>query len=72
MFVTEQGVSSCGHPLWVMEAVPRGDPILALQLGGLRTHQTPLWRLNRAKGDLIRAPTVHSCEMLGAKCLLCL
>lgn len=67
VFVSEQGVSSCDHPLWVMEAVPREDPILALQLGGLRTHQTPLWTLNQEKGDLVRAPTVHSCEMFGGQ-----
>lgn len=72
MFVSEQGVSSCDHPLWVMEAVPREDPILALQLGGLRTHQTPLWRLNQEKGDLVRAPTVHSCEMFGGPSVCCI
>lgn len=37
VFVPEQGVSSCGYPPWVLEVVPRGDLILALQLGGLRT-----------------------------------
>lgn len=39
--------------------------------GGLRPHQSPLWRKDQEGGDLIRRLWVTACEMLGDKCPVC-